>query len=100
MDIKCLIEVEWYLKKTDLSKNPLFDKWDRLFSTNEVFASGQTFVLPIESIMGRCEVLTLDEYSELGFIENSIYYTRAAYDMDTQRLSPEISSWPKEYCVC
>jgi len=28
-DTKCpVIEVEWYLKKTDLSKDPHFSQWD------------------------------------------------------------------------
>ena len=62
-------------------------------STNEVFASGQTFILPVESIIGKCEVLTLDEYFLLGFIENSIYFTRAAYDMESKKLTPDVSEW-------
>lgn len=51
--------------------------------------------------MGKCEVLTLEEYSVLGFIHNSIYFTRAAYDMETQKLTPNIfSEDQKKFCFC
>jgi len=69
-------------------------------STNEVFASGQVFTLPIESIMGKCEVLTLDEYYVLSFTENSIYFSRASYDMEKKKLSPDVTKWSKRYCYC
>lgn len=69
-------------------------------SGNEVFASGLRFVLPVEGIMGKCEVITIDEYAELGNVENSIYFTRAAYDVQTGRLTPDLYLEKSPYCYC
>jgi hypothetical protein len=54
-----MVEVEWYFRKYDLSKDPKFNEEYKFISNNEVFASGQTFVLPVEAIMGKCEILTV-----------------------------------------
>ena len=41
----------------------------------------------------------IHEYWLLGIIENSIYFSRAAYNLDTETLTPSIEEMSK-YCVC
>lgn len=95
-----VVRVEWCMKKPELPKNKYLEKYEKIISTNEVFPSGQIYVLPCEAIIGKCEILNIEEYGALGVVENSIYFTRASYDVEKEKFDPEPIDWGEKYCIC
>jgi hypothetical protein len=76
------IEVQWYYRKTDIIKDVKFINKFKIdcISNYELFNSNHKDTIFIETIIGKCTVLTLDEYELLDEVNGNIYYTRAFYD--------------------
>jgi hypothetical protein len=43
--------------------------------------------------------VTLEAYSELGEVDESVFYTRAKYDIKKKSIVPAFALWPT-LCVC
>lgn len=76
------IEVKWYYRKKDIIKSlktiPKFNS-DYL-SEYELFESNHKDVIYIETVIGKCCVLSIDDYDKLEEVNNSTYFSRAFYD--------------------
>lgn len=96
------IEVQWYYKKSDINrkKNNLtnVDMFNSI-SDYEVFPTNHKDIIYIESVIGKCEVYTYEEYENLSEHTEKTFFSRARYDPHSQLLSPRFENW-KIGCVC
>jgi len=76
------IEVNWYYKKSDIAQDkkslPGLDL--NSISEFEVFSSKHKDIIFIETLLGKCNVLTFEEYESLEEISSIMFFTRAFYD--------------------
>ena len=96
------IEVQWYYKKSDLNKrkNNLIDINNyNSISDYELFPTNHRDIIYIETVIGKCEVFTYEEYENLEEHTEKTFYTRAKYDPLNQILIPRFDEW-KKGCVC
>ena len=96
------IEVQWYYKKNDINrkKNNLLnlDMYNSI-SDYELFPTEHRDVIVIETVIGKCEVYTYEEYENLSEHTEKTFFSRASYDPLSQLLNPKIEEW-KSGCVC
>ena len=96
------IEVRWYYKKTDLNrkKNNLIDERNyNSISDYELFPTEHKDVIFIETVIGKCDVYTYEEYEALDDHTETTFFSRAKYDPKNQLLIPRFDDWSKG-CVC
>ena len=96
------IEVKWYYKKTDINrkKNNLLDERNyNSISDFELFPTEHKDIVYIETVIGKCEVYSYDEYESLDEHTEFSFFTRARYDPTHQILIPKFDEWSKG-CVC
>ncbi|CAI2364815.1 unnamed protein product [Moneuplotes crassus] len=99
-DIPCA-QVQWYYKKGDMNFDILrLSEADQVFiGDNEVFPTNHKDIIPLESIICKVQVLHLSEYQDCSLVNQSIFYTRAKFDVIQNRLFPPFSKWDK-LCIC
>ncbi|CAK69940.1 unnamed protein product (macronuclear) [Paramecium tetraurelia] len=66
---------------------------------NQLFFSTHSEYLPANKIQVGIKILTFEEYSDLEFEEETIFFSRAAIDLDSMEPRPNIKLWKKS-CVC
>jgi hypothetical protein len=96
------IEVKWYYKKTDINrkKNNLLDELNyNSISDYELFPTEHKDIVFIETIIGKCQIYTYNEYESLDDHNEYTFFTRARYDPKNQLLIPRFDEWIKG-CVC
>lgn len=82
------IEVNWYYKKDDIVKDKKYIQGLdlRSISDYEVFSSNHKDIIFIETLLGKCSVLSFEEYEKLEEINSNMFFTRAFYDPVKVRL--------------
>ena len=95
------IKVQWYYKKkdVDLVKNNLNEKKLSSISEYEVFKTNHYDVIFIETIIGKCLILTFEEYESQIEVNNNVFYSRYGYDPTKNLLLPRFEKWEK-HCKC
>ncbi|CAD8168626.1 unnamed protein product [Paramecium pentaurelia] len=91
-----IIQVQWYYSKQDLK---IDQKLIKCISDKELFFSTHSEYLPANKIQIGIKVLTFEEYSDLEFEEETIFFSRAAIDLESMEPRPNIKLWKKS-CVC
>lgn len=93
------LQVEWCLNKGDLPKQ-IVDKFSEHMSDAEVFPSPKSlFCVYVESIKGKCFLLSYEEYSEMSTSYEYYYFSRASFDEESETVVPSPETWKKE-CYC
>lgn len=88
---KVKIKVRWYYSPAEVGIQASF------LSQGEVFDSKKTALIPLESLIEKAEVLTLEEYNTLDFADDCTYFCRATLFGKT--LYPPFSEW-ELMCTC
>ena len=97
-DPKSFIEVLRVYKKDDLPQH-ILEKYGEFISSAELFLSDEKIYLYVESIKAKSNVVTAEEYGELGVTCDSIFFTRAQFDSENKVIVPDPSAWTKD-CIC
>jgi len=92
------ILVEWCLRKYDLPVDVQY-AFGKHISIAEVFPSSIKYCLPIESIKGKCQIVSFEEYGQMTTTLENYFYTRSKYDQETRKLIPGPEEW-KKACSC
>jgi len=94
-----MVEVKWFYSRKDF--DPEFFKGNMsVVGENELFESDHKDRIFIESILGKCKVLQLEDYlREGGLSLPNIFLCRARYDTKSREFKPSIDRWEK-ICHC
>jgi hypothetical protein len=98
MEPKSFIEIERIFRKDDLPEHILADHGQTI-SAAEVFPSKEKIYLYVESIKGKCSILTLEEYGDLGLTSEINFFSRAGFDFERKLIVPDPATWKRD-CVC
>ena len=95
------IEVQWFYKKNeiDLSKNGIDQRTYDNISDYELFSSSHKDIILTETVISPCKVLSFEDYQNIEDNTDTIFFTRANYDIKSKLLSPPVSQWEK-LCSC
>lgn len=85
------LKVRWYYSPSEVGVRGPF------LSQAEVFDSKTIGVIPIETVIEKATVLTLEEYNNLDEADDCTFFCRASYD--GKKLKPPLSQWA-QMCVC
>uniref|UniRef100_A0A7N0UMD8 BAH domain-containing protein n=1 Tax=Kalanchoe fedtschenkoi TaxID=63787 RepID=A0A7N0UMD8_KALFE len=77
------IEGRWYYRPEDAKGGRR-----NFHGKNELFLSNHVDTQLPESIEGKCNVCTFEEYLKLDVVENTDYFYRLQYDPNTQQFNP------------
>lgn len=76
------IQIEWYYRKSDLNKDSekILGYNQNYISDFELFESNHKDVIFIESIIGKCQVISFEDYDNLNEITGNIFFSRSKFD--------------------
>ena len=94
-----IASVQWYYRKTDMNTKSLKPSEFVLISDYQVFPTNHYDFIYIESLNGKCEIISYDEYDSNPSVSNNVYFQRASYDYLRKKIFPPISEWPIG-CIC
>lgn len=82
------IQIEWYYRKSDLNKDSssIVGYNANFISEFEVFKSNHKDTIFIESILGKCQIISFEKYDCLNEINGNIFFCRSKYDPIKVRL--------------
>lgn len=95
------IKIQWYYSKNDinLEKNGIDKESLNSLSDFEIFKSSHKDIIYIETIVCKCQVLKIEDYTKLMESTDSDYFYRAEYNPQTETLNPPFKDWER-VCVC
>ena len=95
------IRVQWYYHWSELDYTALgIPESDFIYmGENELFSSDHEEIVYIGFIIGKCEVLTIQEYDNCEAIADNTYYSRAKFVTKEDRLEPPYNEW-ETLCSC
>lgn len=95
------IRVQWYYHWSELDLVNLgIKEQDFIYlGENELFYSDHSETVYIDSILGKCEVFSIQDYDSIDTIEDNAYYSRATFITKEGRLEPPFVSW-ETLCTC
>ena len=95
------IRVQWYYHWSELDLvNMGIKESDLIYmGENELFYSDHSETVYIDSIIGRCDVFSIDEYDNCDTINDDTYYSRAKFITKENRLEPPFHHW-ETLCTC
>ncbi|CAD8155404.1 unnamed protein product [Paramecium pentaurelia] len=91
-----VIQIQWYYTKQDLNLDKKFMKY---ISIKELFFSTHVEFLAANKLQSPIEVMSFDQYTQLEYVEETKFFSRAAIDLKTMEPMPKVTEWPKS-CVC
>ena len=97
------INVHWYYYKNELDFEALKMKdkeIDSIAEGVEVFLTNHADKVWVQSINGKAQVLTLDEFDALDTAPVNTFYSRAEYDINKKCLKPPFEKWGNRACSC
>eukprot|EP00347_Sterkiella_histriomuscorum_P012549 403368140 len=95
------LKVQWYYYKSDLNfkKLGISEKDQAQICDQELFPTTHTDLVYVQSLNGKCNIVTLDEFEQLKAANNDTFFTRADFDIHRKILKPSFDKWPK-ICSC
>ncbi|CDW81636.1 phd-finger family protein [Stylonychia lemnae] len=95
------INVQWYYYKKDLKFKGLgiSEKDQNQISEQEVFPTNHQDKVYVQSLNGKCKIVTLEEFEQNPTVTPDIFFSRAEYDHINKVLKPSFNDWPK-ICSC
>lgn len=64
-----------------------------------MFPSNEQYCLDIASIIGKCIIITVEDYGNLELTSDNVYFTRSDYDTESECLLTAPEQW-KTDCIC
>ena len=68
-------------------------------SESELFKSNHLDIIKIESILRKCQILSISEYDKCEDLSEDTFFSRASFDLLKNKLTPKIENWDKS-CIC
>ena len=95
------VEVQWYYFGSELDLQSMGIKsGDMIYiGDNEVFLSDHTDIVFVESIINKCEVLSIQEYDQRQITDERTFYCRSKFLTLDNKLDPPFEEWAT-LCSC
>ena len=89
------IKVQWYYhwSELDLEGLDIPKENQKYLGDNELFFSDHIETVYIDSVLGKCDVSTIQEYDNLDNINDENYFTRTKLITGENRLDPPFKAW-------
>ncbi|CDW71979.1 bah-phd domain-containing protein [Stylonychia lemnae] len=68
-------------------------------SDQEVFPTNHYDQVYVQTINGKCTILTLGDYEKRPLVNEETYFTRASYNRNTKTFKPYFDDWDYQ-CSC
>ena len=95
------IKVQWYYHWSELDLEALGVKKEdhKFLGDNELFFSDHVETVYIDSILGKCDVNSLQEYDNLENMQDEYYFSRTKLITRENRIEPSFERW-ETFCIC
>lgn len=89
------IKVKWYYhwSELELSQMGIPPEDEKYLGENELFDSDHHDYVYMDSILGKCDVFSIQEYDNCESIDDGTYFCRSKFMTQETRLDPPFSQW-------